>query len=279
MAHSTSKAKRLDLLVLELGLLATRQAAQAAIMDGGILVNGKPVTKPGTNVGLDAKINVAPHWGPAKYVSRGGLKLEKALATFLVNPTSRVCLDIGASTGGFTDCLLKHGAACVYAIDVGYGQLDWSLRQDSRVVVKERINARLLCPEKLYSPGIPWANLAAIDVSFISVAKILPACLQVLSKEHAEIICLIKPQFEAGRSLVSKGGVVKSPAIHINVINALCATAQALGLTTVGLTFSPIKGPAGNIEYLVHWTRGTVTIQPDVTGIVQQANDTLSSEY
>lgn len=250
------KKQRIDLLLVELGLFESREFARTAIMDGGILVNGQKVTKPGTAITANSQVAVAPGWGPPKYVSRGGLKLEKGLEEFKVDPGGRVCLDIGASTGGFTDCLLKHGASRVYAIDVGYGQLDWSLRQDSRVVVKERVNVRQLTPEKLYQPGDAWAEIAVIDVSFISLVKILPACLSLLDSRDPELICLIKPQFEAGREAVGKGGVVRSPEVHIQVIESLVKSAAELGLQTRGLSFSPIKGPAGNIEYLINWTPG-----------------------
>src|SRR5262249_4252824 len=172
------KGLRLDVRVLDLGLFDSREAAQAAIMDGGIVVDGQTVTKPGISVSANAKIELAPGWGKPKYVSRGGLKLERALQIFKVSAAGRICLDIGASTGGFTDCRLKHGARRVYAVDVGYGQLDWSLRNDSRVVVRERVNARNLTADSLYSAGDEWASLASIDVSFISAAKILPACLK-----------------------------------------------------------------------------------------------------
>lgn len=257
---------------MELGLFSSREAARAAIMDGGVLVDGQPITKPGSPVPQQAIIAIAPGWGPPEYVSRGGLKLKKALATFAVDPAGRVCLDIGASTGGFTDCLLQHNARRIYAVDVGYGQLDWALRNDPRVIVKERINARHLNPGILYAYGDEWANLVTIDVSFISVVKILPACLAVTLLPELDLVCLIKPQFEAGREQVSKGGVVKSPAVHVQVIESLVATAGSLGLYAHHLTFSPIKGPAGNIEYLMHWRADRPLASPAIEAVVEEAH-------
>jgi 23S rRNA (cytidine1920-2'-O)/16S rRNA (cytidine1409-2'-O)-methyltransferase len=260
---------------MELGLFSSRESAQAAIMDGGVLVDGQPVTKPGLPVPPKATIAIAPGWGPPKYVSRGGLKLEKALATFAVDPSGRVCLDIGASTGGFTDCLLKHNARRVYAVDVGYGQLDWALRNDPRVVVKERVNARHLTPFMLYAGGDEWASLVTIDVSFISIAKILPACQAVALLPELDLVCLIKPQFEAGRQQVGKGGVVKSPAVHKQVIESLVATAHNLGLHAHHLTFSPIRGPAGNIEYLTHWRTDMPLESPSIEAVIEEAHRLL----
>jgi 23S rRNA (cytidine1920-2'-O)/16S rRNA (cytidine1409-2'-O)-methyltransferase len=267
------KNQRLDARVLELGLFPSRQSAQAAIMDGGILVNGEKITKPGAPVGNSATIEVSPGWGAPKYVSRGGLKLEKALDDFSIDPTERICLDIGASTGGFTDCLLQHGARLVYAVDVGYGQLDWKLRNDPRVVVKERINARSLSPQELYgaSHAAIKATLATIDVSFISVLKILPALKDLLDAQ-GEVASLLKPQFEAGKSLISKGGVVRSPEVHINVLERLLSEAEVLGFHAQALTFSPLKGPAGNIEVLVHWKPYQESNQIDVSALVLEAH-------
>ena len=265
------KKQRLDLLLLELGLFSSREAAQAAIMDGAVLVNKQKVTKSGTPVAEGSQVDLLAGWGQAKYVSRGGLKLEKALREFAVDVSGRICLDIGASTGGFTDCLLKSGAQRVYAVDVGYGQLDWSLRQDSRVVVKERINARHLTPEILYQPGQQWADLAVVDLAFISLVKVLPAILSLLDTHGYDLICLIKPQFEAGRESVGKGGVVRSPAVHIQVIESLLEKGAELGLVARAATFSPIKGPAGNIEYLVHWSDSGCSRVPNVPFLVDLA--------
>jgi len=273
--NPSAKRQRLDLRLLELGMFSSREAAQTAIIDGGILVDGQRVTKPGTAVSSRAYVELSPGWGPPKYASRGGLKLEKALSSFAVDPSGRVCLDIGASTGGFTDCLLKHGALRVYAIDVGYGQLDWRLRQDPNVLVRERLNARHLTPELLYKEGEAWADLAVIDVSFISIIKILPALIGVLGSAKPEIVALIKPQFEAGRSLVDRGGVVKSPAVHEQVIRLLLDKARSLGLASKALTYSPVRGPAGNIEYLVHWLREEKALELNVANIVSEAHQAL----
>ncbi len=270
------KKQRLDLKLIELGLFESREVARTAIMDGGILVDGEKVTKPGAAVAEKSTITIAPGWGTPKYVSRGGLKLEKALSEFAIDPSGRVCLDVGASTGGFTDCLLKQGARLVYAIDVGYGQLDWSLRKDSRVIVKERVNARLLTPEALYENNSPVADFAVIDVSFISLAKILPACVSLLHKDKKELACLIKPQFEAGREAVGKGGVVRSPQVHEQVINAVIQEASRHGLATLALTYSPVKGPAGNIEYLIHLKAGENAGEFSVSEVVSGAFATLS---
>jgi 23S rRNA (cytidine1920-2'-O)/16S rRNA (cytidine1409-2'-O)-methyltransferase len=247
-------------------------------MDGGILVNGEKITKPGTPVPNAATIEVSPGWGAPKYVSRGGLKLEKALSEFSIDPSSRVCLDLGASTGGFTDCLLQHGAKLVYAVDVGYGQLDWKLRNDPRVVVKERINARSLTPQELYGEAHPAdkATLATMDVSFISVLKILPALKDLLDSK-GEIASLLKPQFEAGKKLISKGGVVRSADIHVDVLQNILEQASALGFNPQALTYSPVKGPAGNIEFLVHWTFEKPPQIIDVPDLVREAHEKLSA--
>ena len=269
------KGLRLDVRVLDLGLFDSREAAQAAIMDGGIVVDGQTITKPGVSVSVKARIELAPGWGKPKYVSRGGLKLEKALQVFAIDPAGKVCLDVGASTGGFTDCLLQHGARRVYAVDVGYGQLDWSLRNDDRVIVKERVNARHLTAESLYGAADEWANLAVMDVSFISVAKILPACLKVMRWPALDLICLIKPQFEAGRALVGKGGVVKTASVHEQVIGSLMHKAEELGLYMHGITYSPIKGPAGNIEFLAHWRTQRSPADPQIAPLIAEAHRVL----
>lgn len=272
------KGQRLDLRLIELELFNNRQIAQSAIIDGGILVNGQKQTKPGMLVNNDATIEIAPNWGPPKYVSRGGLKLEKALKEFCISVNERVCLDIGASTGGFTDCLLKHKASCVYAIDVGYGQLDWSLRNDPRVIVCERINARELTPDLLYKDAGKHADLAVIDVSFISLKKILPACSNLLTSPTSEVITLIKPQFEAGRKNVGKGGVVRNPEIHKEVIANIIAAAYDLNFSLVGLTFSPLKGPAGNIEYLASFSKKDNSYNTaHIEVVVNQAHKELTS--
>src|SRR6185437_3127062 len=234
--------KRLDVLIVECGLLPSRQAAQAAIMDGGVLVDGQKVTKPGTPIDVHAKLQLTADWQGRKYVSRGGFKLERALEHFAVDVAGCICLDIGASTGGFTDCLLQRGAIKVYAIDVGYGQIDWKLRTDSRVVLLERANIRHLTAAELYKQDDPHAELCVIDVSFISLAKVLPKCLQLL-REDSRLITLVKPQFEDGRLAVGKGGVVRDPSVHAQVLQQFVEACSQLNLAVQQITYSPIKGP------------------------------------
>ena len=238
-----SNKTRLDILLTERGLAESRQKAQAVIMAGHVFVAGQRVDKPGTAVLSDAPIEVRGHTLP--YVSRGGLKLEKAMKTFPITLTDKICADIGASTGGFTDCMLQNGARKVYSVDVGYGQLDWKLRSDPRVVCMERTNARYLTPEQIPDP----LDFASIDVSFISLKLIFPA-LYGLLRQGGEIACLIKPQFEAGREKVGKMGVVRDPAVHLEVLEHFTQHAAEAGFTVKGIDFSPIRGPEGNIEYL-----------------------------
>lgn len=238
-----SNKTRLDVLLTERGLLDSRQKAQATIMSGIVFVNGQRVDKVGTAVANDAQIEI--RGATLQYVSRGGLKLEKAMQTFPLTLEGKICADIGASTGGFTDCMLQNGAKKVYAVDVGYGQLDWKLRNDPRVVCMERTNARYLThdqiPEEL--------DFASIDVSFISLKLIFPA-LYGLLREGGEIACLIKPQFEAGREKVGKKGVVRDPTVHLEVLEHFLIHAKENNFTVLGITYSPIRGPEGNIEYL-----------------------------
>lgn len=270
-----AKTTRLDLLLLERGLFPSRQVAQAAIMDGGVLVNGQKITKPGNATKTEANIELVGNWARERYVSRGGLKLERALEQFNVATAERICLDLGASTGGFTDCLLKRGAALVYAIDVGYGQLDWTLRNDSRVVVRERTNARHLTPEALYGEQKQRATLAVADLSFISLTKILPAAIRLLEPE-SDIVALIKPQFEAGRHAVGKGGVVRSKEAHETVLRELTEATASLGLQIVNITYSPIKGPAGNIEFLGHWHTFGEPNPMNYAAVVEEAHSVLN---
>ena len=238
-----SNKTRLDVLLTERGLLDSRQKAQATIMSGIVFVNGQRVDKVGTAVANDALIEIRGTTLP--YVSRGGLKLEKAMQTFPLTLTGKVCADIGASTGGFTDCMLQNGAKKVYAVDVGYGQLDWKLRNDARVVCMERTNARYLTHEEIPED----LDFASVDVSFISLKLIFPA-LYGLLREGGEIACLIKPQFEAGREKVGKKGVVRDPAVHLEVLEHFLIHAKENHFTVLGITYSPIRGPEGNIEYL-----------------------------
>jgi 23S rRNA (cytidine1920-2'-O)/16S rRNA (cytidine1409-2'-O)-methyltransferase len=239
---------RLDALVVERGLAVSRERARALILAGDVRVGGRPVTKAGTAVPRDADVTVVTPDHP--YVGRGGLKLAHALDTFGVAVDGRVALDIGASTGGFTDALLQRGAARVVALDVGHGQLDWKIRSDPRVHVLERINARTLTAGDL-PPALASFDLVTIDVSFISVRHILPA-LPPLLHPSADVIVLVKPQFEAGRAEVGKGGLVRDSAVHARVVEEAAAAADALGLVRVGTTESPITGMEGNREFLLH---------------------------
>lgn len=261
--------KRLDVLLTELGYADSRAKAQAIIMAGQVYVAGQKADKPGISYEESVEIEVRGETCP--YVSRGGWKLEKALRDFGVNPTGYVCSDSGASTGGFTDCLLQQGASKVFAIDVGYGQLDWKIRSDPRVMVMERTNIRYVTPEDLGEP----LDLSVIDVSFISLKIVLPAIKELL-KDDGQVLCLIKPQFEAGREKVGKKGVVRDAATHKEVLDDFVALADSLGFTILGLTFSPVKGPEGNIEFLGHLTKAKQTgIIPDTLELVRQAHDTL----
>lgn len=241
------KKERLDMLLVNRGLFESRAKAQAAVMAGQVLVNEVKIDKPGTPTKEDAAIRLLGE--KLRYVSRGGLKLEKALRIFPISVAGRICADIGASTGGFTDCALQNGAAKVYAIDVGYGQLAWKLRGDERVVNLERTNVRYLEPLQLGE----LVDAATIDVAFISLDKVLPAVRRIL-KPDGFVIALIKPQFEAGRENIGKKGVVHDPAVHKAVIRNVVSMARSLGFGAAGLDFSPIKGPEGNIEYLLYLT-------------------------
>ncbi|AZK47070.1 TlyA family RNA methyltransferase [Paenibacillus lentus] len=238
--------ERIDVLLVEQGYFDSREKAKTAIMAGLVFGNQERIEKAGTKVPRDTKITVKGAIHP--YVSRGGLKLEKALKHFHIDMRERVMLDIGSSTGGFTDCALQHGARYVYAIDVGYNQLDWSLRNDERVNVKERTNFRYMTPADLDGPP---PNFASIDVSFISLRIILPPLIVLLNKP-ADIVVLIKPQFEAGREKVGKSGVIREPKVHQEVLENVLGFATELGYTLQGLTFSPITGGEGNIEFLAH---------------------------
>ena len=264
-----SKKIRLDVLLVERGLQESRQKAQAVIMSGSVFVSGQRVDKPGTAVPEDAPIEV--RGGGLRYVSRGGLKLEKAMQTWPITLEGKICADIGASTGGFTDCMLQNGAEKVYAVYVGYGQLDWKLRNDPRVVCLERTNARYLSHEE-----VPDAlDFASIDVSFISLKLIFPALYELL-REGGEIACLIKPQFEAGREKVGKKGVVRDPAVHLEVLEHFLEHAKENNFTVLGITYSPIRGPEGNIEYLGYLRKSDeVDAAVDLSAIVAASHKTL----
>lgn len=244
--------QRIDQILVDQGLFPTREKAKAALLAGIVLVNGQKVTKAGTLVDPGAKVELL---GPGcPYVSRGGLKLEKALRTFPLEVTGRVVIDVGASTGGFTDCLLQNGARLVYSVDVGYGQLAWKLRQDPRVKVLERTNIRYIPVEDF--PEKP--SLAVVDTSFISVAKFIPHLLEILAPQ-AELVVLIKPQFEAGREKVGKKGVVRDPEVHQEVLEEMVAFFASQGLEVRGVTYSPIRGPEGNIEFLAYLAKGVAS--------------------
>ena len=237
--------ERLDIAVVSRGLTPSRERAKSLIMAGKIFVNGERSDKPGTQVGSDDRIELRGE--DLRYVSRGGLKLEKAVKEFPITLENAICADIGASTGGFSDCMLQNGAAKVYAIDVGYGQLAWKLREDPRVICLERTNIRYVTEEQIPEP----IDFASVDVSFISLGLVLPVVMRLLRK-GGECVCLIKPQFEAGKDQVGKRGVVRDPEIHRTVIEKVLGIAHDLGFTVAGLTFSPIRGPEGNIEYLTY---------------------------
>lgn len=265
--------ERLDVLLVQRGMAASREKAKAMIMAGEILVDGEREDKAGSMFPDTATITQKGR--PLPYVSRGGLKLEKAMTHFGLDLTGKICMDVGASTGGFTDCMLQNGAVKVYAVDVGHGQLDWKLRNDERVVCMERTNIRYVTPEDIQEP----VQFVSIDVSFISLTKVLLP-VRNLMEEGAEMTALIKPQFEAGREKVGKKGVVRDPAIHLEVIQTVISYAKSISFGVRHLEFSPIKGPEGNIEYLVHLVKlpeGTVEekmlVSPEE--VVRQAHETL----
>ena len=265
--------ERLDVLLQQRQLAVSREKAKAIIMSGNVFVEGQREDKAGSMFPDTVQIEVKGK--PLKYVSRGGLKLEKAMAHFGVALAGKVCLDVGASTGGFTDCMLQNGAVKVYAVDVGHGQLDWKLRQDERVVCMEKTNIRYLTPEQIPEP----AAFASVDVSFISLTKVLLPVRNLLCEE-GQIVCLIKPQFEAGREKVGKKGVVRDRAVHAEVIEKVVAFAQSIFFQICALEFSPIKGPEGNIEYLlllqkVEEERAGAAPPFSVADIVTAAHETL----
>ena len=263
------KKVRLDQLVYDLGYAESRERAKTTVMSGLVYVNGQKADKPGMPVDPEAKIEVRGEALP--FVSRGGFKLDKALKVFPVNPAGKVCIDCGASTGGFTDVLLQHGAARVYAVDVGYGQLAWKLRTDERVINLERTNLRYLSREQI--PEL--MDLAVMDVSFISIRLILPVVKEFL-KPGADYICLIKPQFEAGREEVGKKGVVRDPAVHEEVVRGILEFASSIGFSVMGLDYSPIKGPEGNIEYICHLKNGTYPAPDlDPAAVVKASHEAL----
>lgn len=275
MAQKVEK-ERLDVLLVQQGLANSRELAKAYIMAGNVYVDGQKEDKAGTKVAVTAKLEVKGN--QMKYVSRGGYKLEKAMDVFGIRLNGKICLDIGASTGGFTDCMLQNGASKVYAIDVGYGQFAWKLRNDERVVCLEKTNVRYVTHEQVPDEG----DFASIDVSFISLTKVLPAVLGVLG-EKGQLVCLIKPQFEAGREKVGKKGVVRDSSVHREVIEMIVEYVRTQSLGILGLDFSPIKGPEGNIEYLIYLDKSRSGMHEDevqarVDTVVAQSHKILSGE-
>ena len=275
MAEKVEK-ERLDVLLVQQGLATSRELAKAYIMAGNVYVDGQKEDKAGTKVAVNAALEVKGN--QMKYVSRGGYKLEKAVNTFGISLDGKICLDIGASTGGFTDCMLQNGASKVYAIDVGYGQFAWKLRNDERVVCLEKTNVRYVTHEQVPDEG----DFASIDVSFISLTKVLPAVLGVLG-EKGQLVCLIKPQFEAGREKVGKKGVVRDISVHKEVIEMIANYVRAQNLGILGLSFSPIKGQEGNIEYKIYLDKSQAgmtqeEVQAKLEEVVTESHKILSGE-
>lgn len=267
-----AEKKRLDVLLCERGMAESRQKAQRMIMTGQVFVNDKRMDKPGTPVEETAE--VVWRGKASSYVSRGGLKLEKALNVFSIDLSGAIAIDAGASTGGFTDCMLQRGATKVYAVDVGYGQLAWGLRNDPRVVCMERTNVRYLTKEVIGES----LDFATVDVSFISLKLILPA-IYGLMKEDGQAVCLIKPQFEAGKEKVGKKGVVKDPAVHREVLKQFLLHATESGFHVNDLSYSPVRGPEGNIEYLGYLSmRPKQPLQVDITQLIQESHNTLGGK-
>lgn len=271
------KKERLDKILVDLGYFDNKSKASAAIMSGNVKINDEVITKSGFQIDPAKKLEIEIKSMP--YVSRGGFKLEKALKTFDVNVKDRICFDAGASTGGFTDCLLQNGAKKVYAVDVGYGQLAWKIRNDERVKTIEKTNIRTCSFEEIYSENDEIANLLVMDVSFISIEKVLPNLKKLLNPDFQEFICLIKPQFEAGKSEVDKGaGVITDKNVHFDVINNVIAFVKILNYKVLDLTFSSIKGPSGNIEYLIHFASKGDTKEFSVENFVNNAFDILNAK-
>ena len=267
------KKERLDKILVDLGYFENKSKAAASILAGNVMIGTEVITKAGYQLNpekeYDFKIKSMP------YVSRGGFKLQKALDTFDINVKDRICFDAGASTGGFTDCLLQRGAKFVYAVDVGYGQLDWKIRNSKQVKVIEKTNLKTCTYNDIYSENEVPADLLVSDLSFISLEKVLPNLKTLLNQEFQEMICLIKPQFEAGRELVEKGGVVRNKNTHKLVINNIITCVKTLNYIIRGLTFSSIKGPAGNIEYLIWISTTGSDAEIDIDKIINTAHEEL----
>lgn len=262
--------ERLDVMLVNRGLAASREKAKSIIMSGIVFVEGQREDKAGST--FDEKVQIEVRGTTLKYVSRGGLKLEKAMDHFDVTLAGKVCMDVGSSTGGFTDCMLQNGAVKVYAVDVGHGQLDWKLRNDERVICMEKTNIRYVTPDQIEEAP----DFVSIDVSFISLSKVLGPVKELMT-EKGEIVCLIKPQFEAGREKVGKKGVVRDKNVHKEVILAVMNYARELGFVLCNLDFSPIKGPEGNIEYLLHLSKdcSRVCVELNVDSVVEASHGTL----
>lgn len=268
------KKERLDILLVEKGLATSREKAKAIIMSGIVFVDNEKEDKAGATFPVTANIEV--RGSVLRYVSRGGLKLEKAMQEFDVTLQDTICMDVGSSTGGFTDCMLQNGAVKVYAVDVGHGQLDWKLRNDERVVCMEKTNIRYVTEEDIDDK----LDFSSIDVSFISLTKVLLPVKNLL-KDKGQIVCLIKPQFEAGREKVGKKGVVRDKNVHKEVIHMVVEYATSIGLRPLALTFSPVKGPEGNIEYLLHLVKDDSVIEApafDVDSVVEDSHKTLDKD-
>lgn len=268
------KKERLDKILVDLGFFENKSKASASILAGNVMIGTEVITKAGYQIDpakeYDFKVKTMP------YVSRGGFKLKKALDAFNFSPKDRICFDAGASTGGFTDCLLQNGAKFVYAVDVGYGQLDWKIRSSNQVKTIEKTNLKICSFEDIYSENEPVADLLVSDLSFISLTKVLPNLKTLLAPEFHEMICLIKPQFEAGKELVEKGGVVRDKNTHKMVIQNVLDCIKELDYVIKGLTYSSIKGPAGNIEYLVWFSTEGEEIGADIENVVLSAHNNLA---
>lgn len=271
------RKERLDVLLVEQGLAPSREKAKAVIMSGIVYVDGSREDKAGA--AFPANVNIEIKGNTLKYVSRGGLKLEKAMSEFNISLEGKVCMDVGASTGGFTDCMLQNGAVRVYSIDVGHGQLDWGLRNDGRVVCMEKTNIRYVTPEDIGEP----VDFSSIDVSFISLTKVLLPVKNILG-DKGKIVCLIKPQFEAGREQVGKKGVVRDKQVHKDVIEMVTDYAKTIDLYPLMLDFSPVKGPEGNIEYLLYLSKNAddlnlfeKNVNIDIDMVVEKSHSTLDT--
>lgn len=265
--------ERLDKVLVDSGYFETRQKAQAAILAGDVKINGETITKAGFQLELTYQTDIQIKTMP--FVSRGGFKLEKALNSFNINLNGRICLDAGASTGGFSDCMLQRGAKFIYAVDVGYGQFAWKLRQSPKIKVIERTNVKNCALNDVYAENEEFADFCAMDLSFISITKVLPNVVKLLG-DKKELAILIKPQFEAGKDLVGKNGVVREKDTHVQVIEKIINFSKELGLYTLNLQYSPIKGPKGNIEYLIHLINETSDFDIPVEDIVNSAFEHLS---